>query len=154
TEARSVKVGNAASVSGPELETLLQRTIARQKLLVVAERRGYPREIVEALVAAGADRDYFAEKEKLDPLAEKLSSPTRKVTVARDEEHNRFSLRVEDRSTGYPRQYEFGFEFLSSPEYRTLLANAKDFPAITGEIVVSSTGEDAAPDVKLSSLDE
>jgi DNA gyrase subunit B len=140
-------------ITGPELEKLLQRTIARQKLLVVAERRGYPREIVEALLAAGADRDYFAEKEKLEPLAEALSSPTRTVGVTRDEEHNRFSLRIEDRSSGYPRTYEVGVEFLSSAEYRTLLASNKDFPAVSGDIIVSSTGDDAAPDVKLSSLD-
>ena len=154
TEARAVKIAGGPEIKGPELEKLLQRTIARQKLLVVAERRGYPREIVEALVAAGADREYFAEKEKLAPLAEMLTSPTRAVGVARDEEHNRFSLRVEDRSSGYPRQYEIGVEFLSSVEYRSLLANAKDFPAIAGDIVVSSTGEDAAADVKLTSLDE
>ena len=154
TEARAVKVGGGAEIKGPELEKLLQRTIARQKVLVVAERRGYPREIVEALVAAGANREYFAEKEKLEALAEALSSPTRAVSVARDEEHNRFSLRVQDRSTGYPRQYEIGVEFLSSVEYRSLLATARDFPSISGEIVVSSTGEDAAADVTLSSLDE
>ena len=33
--------------------------IAHQKLLQMVERRGHPREIVEALVAAGADREYL-----------------------------------------------------------------------------------------------
>ena len=50
----------------PDLEKLLQRMIAHQKLLQMVERRGHPREIVEALVAAGADREYFADKDKLD----------------------------------------------------------------------------------------
>ena len=43
--------------------------IAHQKLLQIVERRGHPREIVEALLAAGADREYFADKDKLDSLA-------------------------------------------------------------------------------------
>ena len=43
--------------------------IAHQKLIHMVERRGHPREIVEALVAAGADREYFADKDKLETLA-------------------------------------------------------------------------------------
>ena len=53
-------------ISGAELEKLLQRMIAHQKFLQTVERRGHPREIVEALLAAGADREYFADKDKLE----------------------------------------------------------------------------------------
>ena len=53
-------------IAGAELEKLLHKMIAHQKLLQIVERRGHPREIVEALVAAGADREYFADKDKLD----------------------------------------------------------------------------------------
>src|SRR5437588_3291805 len=53
-EARVVKVPSSKrEISGAELEKLLQRLIAHQKLLHLVERRGYPREIVEALLAAG-----------------------------------------------------------------------------------------------------
>src|SRR4029077_18435138 len=76
-EGRTVRIASSgAEVSGPDLEKLLQRVIAHQKLIQTVERRGYPREIVEALVAAGADRDYFAEREKLDALAATLSNST------------------------------------------------------------------------------
>src|SRR6185369_12833639 len=106
TEARVVRIpGKGIEVSGAELERLLHRMIAHQKLLQVVERRGHPREIVEALLAAGADREYFADKDKLDGLAEQLTMPTRTVTVQRDEEHNRYQLQIEDRSSGYPRQH-------------------------------------------------
>src|SRR5438093_860444 len=120
-----------------DLAKLLQRLIAHQKLLQVVERRGYPREIVEALVAAGADKEYFAEKEKLDSLSRTLTTATRKVTVQPDEEHNRFLLNVDDRSNGYPRHHKIGVEFRGGVEYRTLLANRPEMPSLDGEITVS-----------------
>jgi len=137
-EARVVKVpASHAEIAGPELEKLLQRLIAHQKLLHIAERRGYPREIVEALVEAGADRDYFAEKEKLDGLSVALTTATRKVTVQPDEEHTSFLLNVSDRANGYPRHHKIGVEFVGGVEYRTLVANRREMPALTGQIVVS-----------------
>src|SRR5436853_5282442 len=91
TEARVVRIpSKALEISGSELEKLLHRMIAHQKLLQVVERRGHPREIVEALLGAGADREYFADKDKLDGVAHALTTPTRAVTVERDEEHNRY----------------------------------------------------------------
>jgi DNA gyrase subunit B len=155
TEARGVRLpGATVDIKGTDLERLLQKTIARQKLLFVVERRGHPREIVEALVAAGADREYFADKDKLESLAATLTTPTRTVLVARDEEHNRYSLRIEDRSTGYPRTHEIGVDFVTAAEYRTLLSNNRDIPSFSGEIIVSSTAEDGTGEVRLSSLDE
>src|SRR5207302_964552 len=126
-EARVVKLPAAKKeLSGAELERLLQKTIAHQKLLHIIERRGHPREIIEALVAAGADREYFAEKEKLDSLAQSLTTPTRTVAVQRDEEHNRYLLHVDDRSSGYPRQHMIGVDFVTAGEYRTLLAHHRE----------------------------
>ena len=183
-EARVVRIpSNHAEIAGPELEKLLHKMIAHQKLLQMIERRGHPREIVEALVAAGADREYFADKAKLENLAHALTTLSRTVTVQRDEEHNRYSLYVEDRSNGYPRSHSIGVDFVTAGEYRTLLANRRDIPSFSGEIIVSSAAEmpggpagpgenianedadDAAPadarpakprpvDVRLRSLDE
>ena len=69
-EARVVTVpATGVEVAGADLEKLLHKMIAHQKLLDMVERRGHPREIVEALVAAGADREYFADKDKLEGLA-------------------------------------------------------------------------------------
>jgi DNA gyrase subunit B len=145
--------------------------VAHEKLLHAVERRGYPREIVEALVAAGADREYFANKDELDSLARTLTTATRTVTVQRDEEHNRYLLQVEDRTSGYPRQHTIGVDFMASAEYRALMANRRDIPSVGGEIVVvtaagaSETAEDEAgeakpaikqkaADVRLRTLDE
>src|SRR4029077_15620827 len=103
-EGRTVRVAaSGAEIAGPELEKALQRMITQQKLLQTVERRGFPREIVEALVAAGADREYFADHDKLEALAVTLTTPARALSVQRDEEHNRYSLHIDDRSSGYPR---------------------------------------------------
>src|SRR6185503_17382637 len=87
TEARVVRIpSKGVEISGSELEKLLHRMIAHQKLLQVVERRGHPREIVEALLGAGADREYFADKDKLDGVADALTTALRTVNVERDEE--------------------------------------------------------------------
>ncbi|MCU1385457.1 MAG: gyrase subunit [Acidobacteria bacterium] len=144
-EGRVVKISaTGREIAGADLEKLLQRMIAHQKFLETVERRGHPREIVEALLAAGADREYFADKDKLEGVADKLTMPTRTVTVQRDEEHNRYQLQIEDRSSGYPRQHTIGVDFVTAGEYRTLLANHRDIPTLEGDIVVSTAVE--APD--------
>ena len=139
TEARKVRMpASGAEVSGAHLERLLHRLIAQQKLMEIVERRGHSREIVEALLAAGADREYFADKDKLESLADSLATPHRTVSVQRDEEHNRFLLRVEDRSGGYARQHAIGVDFVTAGEYRTLLANRRDMIPVSGELIVST----------------
>jgi DNA gyrase subunit B len=149
-EARVVRIPETnTEIAGPDLERLLHKMIAHQKFLHMVERRGYPREIVEALVTAGADREYFADKDKLEGLSQTLTSATRTVTVRRDEEHNRYQLNVDDRSNGYPRQHTIGVDFVTAPDYRTLLANRRDMPVLTGEIIVSGAepdGPEVAPE--------
>ena len=44
---------------------------------------------------------------------------------------------MDDRSNGYPRQHTIGVDFVTAADYRTLLANRRDIPALNGEIVVS-----------------
>jgi DNA gyrase subunit B len=140
TEAQVVRIpGTSTEIAGADLEKLLHKMIAHQKFLDTVERRGHPREIVEALVAAGADRDYFADRDRLEGLAQALTTDARTVTVQRDEEHNRYLLQVEDRSNGYARHHSIGVDFVTAGEYRTLLANRRDIPILKGEIVVSTS---------------
>jgi DNA gyrase subunit B len=145
-EGRSVRMPpSGAEIAGPDLERLLQRMMAHQKVLHVVERRGYPRAIIEALVAAGADREFFADKEKLEALAQALTTSARTVSVRPDEEHNRYLLQVDDHSNGYPRLQTIGVDFVTAGEYRTLLASRREIPAPAGEIVVR-TAERAQED--------
>jgi DNA gyrase subunit B len=135
----------AVEVSGPELEKLLQKMITHQKLMQTVERRGHTREIVDALLRAGADREYFADKGRLDALATAMTTAARAVTVQRDEEHNRYMLHVEDRTSGYPRQHRIGQDFVTSAEYRALMGNQREMPSFDGEIVVSGSAPEAEP---------
>jgi DNA gyrase subunit B len=136
-ESRVLSIPSAnVEISGAELERFLQKVMAEQKLLQTVERRGHNRAIVEALVAAGADREYFADTARLEAFAREHTNELRTVTVQRDEEHNRFQLHIDDRTSGYPRTYTVGVEFINSVEYRTLVANRRDMPKISGEMIV------------------
>jgi DNA gyrase subunit B len=152
-EARVVRLVSAGvEIQGTDLERLLQRMTAQQKLLHSVERRGFTREIVDALLSAGADREYFADRAKLDVLAGTLTTPERTVAVQLDEEHNRYLLAIDDRTSGYPRHATVGVDFVTSVEYRSLLANRRDMPVVTGPVVVA--GGDDAGEVRLGSLDD
>ncbi len=143
-EARTVRVpATQTEIAGAQLERLLHRAIAYQKLLRMMERRGHPTAVVEALAIAGVDRDALADQAKLDGLARAVSTPTRHASVQTDEEHNCFALHIDDRSNGYPRQHTFGADFVTSAEYRTLLATRRDLPTIAGDVVVSVQAESA-----------
>jgi DNA gyrase subunit B len=156
-EARVVRIpATNTEIAGAELEKLLHKMIAHQKFIQTVERRGHPREIVEALVTAGADRDYFADRDRLEGLAQALTTVARTVTVQRDEEHNRYLLQVEDRSNGYARHHTIGVDFVTAGEYRTLLANRREIPFFDGDIVVSSSADltdDGAESVGQASAD-
>ena len=138
-ESRVVRMpASGAEISGQALERFLQKVMAEQKLLQTIERRGHNRAVVEALVAAGADRDFFADHDTLSTFAHAHSTEHRSIAVQRDEEHDRYQLQIDDRSTGYPRSYTLNVEFVASVEYRTLVANRRDMPPITGELIVST----------------
>ena len=135
-EARVVRfTRQRPEIAGAELEKLLHKMIAHQKLLHMVERRGHPREIVEALVAAGADREFFADKDAAaTALAHALTtrdahgrrcSATKSTTaicctsrIARTATRGSTIVRRRLRHDG---------------EYRTLLANRRDIPAFAGD---------------------
>ena len=158
-EARVVTLADGREVSGELLEKRLQRMISYRKMLQQATRRGTPVDIVTLLLQMEArDRTFFETREHLDTISSRMMTPNRSVDVQRDEEHNAFSLAIEDRSLGYPRNHVLGVSFVGSVEYRTLLAAYRDiqdvtFPAIVGaasiqeepEVEEPAKGEEAAP---------
>ena len=149
-ESRVVRrAGRNEEFSGPDLERLLHRLIAFRKYLQAVERRGVSREVVRALLEQEArDSSFFASQAGLAAVAAALETPARAVTVLPDEEHNLYSLAVEERSNGFGRRYTIGFDFVTSGEYRTLLAAHREFREIEGPVVVASVdgaGEPEAP---------
>ena len=141
-ESRVVKLADGSELFGEQLERQLQRSNAYRKLLQQVTRRGHPPSIVSALLEGEArDKSFFEQRDRLDVIAARMTTPTRTVSVTRDDEHNVFALQIEDRSLGYPRQYEIGIDFITSGEYRMLVAAYREiadikFPAVvvSGEV--------------------
>ena len=143
-ESRTVKLADGSEVFGETLERQLLRMASYRKLLQLVTRRGNPAEIVTALLEMDArDKTFFEQRERLDVLSTRMTTPVRSVEVTRDEEHNAFALSVEDRSLGYPRKFEFGVTFVSSGEYRTLAAAYREIQEIKFPVVARAVGAEA-----------
>jgi DNA gyrase subunit B len=122
-EGRSVRTSDGSDISGSTLEKLLHGVIAYRNVLRTVERRGHARDVVEALLDREArNRTFFENEAGIQGLADQLTTPIRDVTLQRDEEHNAWFLRVDDRSSGYSRIDTIGHDFVTSGEFRTLAA--------------------------------
>jgi DNA gyrase subunit B len=122
-DGRVVRMADGAELSGDQLEKLLHGVIAYRNVLRTVERRGHARDVIEALLDRDArSRTFFENQAAMQGLADQLTTPIRDVTLQRDEEHNAWLLKVDDRSTGYSRIDTIGPEFVTSGEFRTLAA--------------------------------
>jgi DNA gyrase subunit B len=139
-ESRIVRLADGTEMFGETLERHLLRAEAYRKLLQQVTRRGHPPAIVSALLEFDArDKSFFEQRERLDIIAARMTTPTRTVSVVRDDEHNVFALHIEDRSPGYPRRSEIGVEFLTSGEYRILASAYREIQDITFPVVVTTS---------------
>ena len=134
------KLADGTEIFGEALERSLQHIMGFRKLLQQVTRRGHPPDIVSTFLQADArDKSFLEQRDKLDKIAARMTTPVRTVTVNRDDEHNAFVLAVDDRSQGYPRHSSIGVEFIGSGEYRTLLAAYREIRDITFPVVVKAT---------------
>ncbi|MSO82558.1 MAG: DNA topoisomerase (ATP-hydrolyzing) subunit B [Acidobacteria bacterium] len=139
-ESRVTRLADGTEMFGEILERQLQRMMAFRKLLLQVTRRGHPADIVSMLLQLGArDKTFFDQREKLDLIAARMTTPVRSLSVSRDDEHNTFVLDVEDRSQGYPRPSKIGVDFIMSGEYRTLVAAYREIEGIRFPVVVKAT---------------
>jgi DNA gyrase subunit B len=130
-EGRVVKTADGRDISAAELEKLLHGLIAYRNVLSTVERRGHARDVVEALLDRDArGRAFFDSEAMLQGLADQLTTPVRDVTIFRDEEHNAWSLKVDDRASGYSRIDTLGPEFVASGEFRTLAASYAEIASV------------------------
>jgi DNA gyrase subunit B len=118
-----------------------------RKYVRLVERRGYGPHVVEALLDADAhDKTFFESREALDALSRRLTTATSIVSVQEDDENKLFSLAIEDRSNGYPRHHTVSLDFVTAPDYRTLLNSYREIRDIKPPMVVVSTGAPAEPE--------
>ena len=162
TESRQVRVLDRGIVlAGSELANRLHKLLAFQNYLQIVERRGPGRDVIRALLDSGAkDREFFGNVDSMQALATSLSSKTRSVTVQHDDAHNCHQLSIEDRSDGYPKRWVVGVEFVSTGEYRMLMASHVEVRDLTGPMVITTVtaptddpAEDT-PDDQAASADE
>jgi len=140
-ESRVAKLADGRELFGETLERSLQRMMAFRKLLQQVTRRGSPPDIVSAFLQLDArDKSFFEQRDKLDVIVARMTTPLRTLSVSRDDEHNAYVLAIEDRSQGYPRSYSVGIDFITSGEYRTLLAAHREIRDVTFPVVVRATG--------------
>jgi DNA gyrase subunit B len=138
-ESRTVKL-NGREISGAPLEQLLHRLMTYRKYLRLVERRGHLRAAIEALLDVDAhDRSFFDSQEALSAVASRLTTATAAVTIQPDEENKSFSLAIEDRSNGYARHNVISLDFVTSPDYRTLLNSYREIRDIKPPMTVVST---------------
>ena len=117
-----------------------------RKYLRLVERRGHMREAIEALLDADAhDRSFFDSREQLAALAARLTNGQTVVTVQPDEENKSFCLAIEDRSNGYPRHNSISLDFVTAPDYRTLLNSYREIRDIKPPMTVVSTSAEPEP---------
>jgi DNA gyrase subunit B len=123
-EGRHVKLADGSELFGAALEKLLHGAFAYRRVMQTVERRGHARDVIESLLDRDVrDRVFFDHENAVTNLALQLTTPVRDVTAIRDEEHNAWQLRIEDRSNGYPRFDQIGLSFVTTGEFRTLLAS-------------------------------
>jgi DNA gyrase subunit B len=123
-EGRQVKLADGTELFGDVLERQLHSAIAYRRVMQSVERRGHARDVIEALLDREVrDRSFFENQAAVEQLALQLTTPVRDVTAVREDEHNTWQLRMEDRSNGYPRIDHMGVTFVTSGEYRTLLGS-------------------------------
>jgi len=137
-EGRTVRLlHNGVEIAGPALEEKLGKLVAFRKYLELVERRGPARDVIHALLERGArDRWFFGDRTAVEGLAAELAAPHRRLTVQADEEHQAYSLEIEDRAAGYPRRHVVNLDFVQSGEFRTLLASYREVREFKGPMVV------------------
>jgi DNA gyrase subunit B len=123
-DGRHVRLADGSELFGDVLERLLHNAFAYRRVMQIVERRGHARDVIEALLDRDVrDRSFFDNESAVSNLSLQLTTPVRDVSSVRDEEHNAWYLKIEDRSNGYPRLDQIGVSFVTTGEYRTLLAS-------------------------------
>jgi DNA gyrase subunit B len=132
-EGRAVRTADGVELAGADLEKLLHSVIAYRNVVKTVERRGHARDVIEALLDRDArTRSFFDNQTVLQGLADQLTTPVRDVTLERDDEHNAWLLKIDDRSGGYSRLDTIGPDFVTSGEFRTLAATYAEIAAWCG----------------------
>jgi DNA gyrase subunit B len=136
-ESRVLVLSNGEQISGADLEAKLEQLMSFRKFLQIVERRGPTRDVVLEVLDRGArDKGFFADRAKVQALADALNGSSRSSSVQPDEEHQAHSLVIEDRSGGYPRHHRVDLDFVTTSEFKALAASYQHVKDIRGQMLV------------------
>ena len=136
-ESRVLVLPDGRQITGPELESRLEKLVTFQKYLQIVERRGPSRTVVLELLERGAhERTFFQDRDRVQLLADALHGAAISASVQPDEEHQAHSLVLEDRSAGYPRHHRVDMDFVGTSEFRVLAASYQDVDGIKAPMLV------------------
>jgi len=138
SESRVVRVVDTGrTYSGADLEEVLRKLIAFQRLLQVVERRGPGPDVVMAVLEQGArNRMFFTDRDRVGAVREAIAATNREVAIEDDEEHDACKLVIDDRRNGFARRYTVGVDFVEGAEYRALLADHEAIAPLRGSLLV------------------
>ena len=122
-ESRTVVLSTGKEIAGEALEHRLEKLMMFRKLLQVVERRGPNRKAVLALLEGEArDKSFWANRTMVEALAEHLRSTGMLTSIVDDTEHQALAVALEDRTAGYGRRHRLDLDFVTTGEFRTLIA--------------------------------
>jgi DNA gyrase subunit B len=109
-----------------------------RKLMQVVERRAPARRAILALLEGDArDKTFWADPATVAALASHLRTPEIAADVVEDPEHQALAVVVDDRSAGYSRKHRLDLDFVTTGEFRTLLASYREIRELmTGPVTI------------------
>ncbi len=142
-ENRRVRLSPGAEVEGPKLVRLLERMVGYRKLLLVVERKGTPRGLVELLLRGQVkDAEAFTDKTRLLEVLKPFRDSGADVVLEKDEEHGVFEIVYQQPLSGHTREVRLGDDFVGSPEYKALYSTYEEFRSLDRpDLVVVDGGE-------------
>jgi DNA gyrase subunit B len=167
-ESRTLVLAGGKEVSGANLERWLEQLMAFRKLLQVVERRGPARRAILALLEGDArDKTFWADRAAVTALADHLRTPEIAADVVEDPEHQALAVAIDDRTAGYSRRHRLDLDFVTTGEFRTLIAAYREIRELmTGPVTIrtvatavpeseddAEAGDAPAPDATKTSRD-
>ncbi|MBI4829729.1 MAG: DNA topoisomerase (ATP-hydrolyzing) subunit B [Nitrospinae bacterium] len=132
---RALTYGGGRIEDETTLRNIIRKMIDFGKMLGNLARRGYPEEVVEAMLARNLmDKEFFVDRARLENLAAALGRESAGAQVVEDLEHGGFALEWNDRRSGLRRK--INWDLTLSAEYQMAHAirrqiEAYDLPPFT-----------------------
>jgi DNA gyrase subunit B len=112
---------DAVGIDGTVLINVVHKMIDIQKFIEKLSRRGYPGEVIEAMLERNVvHREFFVERSNLESLAAELDDTEHDVSIIDDEQHGGFALEWFDKRAGVRRKVNW--DLVMTVEYQRLLS--------------------------------